>query len=117
MEGDGKYDEARARRLFDDECCRRVTHLLEELHYWQRHHRRSPPAWMWERVALLADNVIAGDISAARLEETITAAETELDEALSSLALLLSNEPIPYAVTPLRPPPRLRVVGVPGGRA
>lgn len=102
----GSFAEASARRLFQDESRRRVLALLEELHWFGRHHRRRPPSWCWERVAALAEQVSSDDVPSGAMADAIALVETEIRDALAELELDDVDRPIPFVVVEPLPAPR-----------
>lgn len=114
--------EAEARRLFFDEARRRVLSLLVDLRQFVERWNVWPPPWAWVRLSALGEQVIddAPGVSAAALEDAVTAVECEIRSALAELASSIDDQPIPYRVLePLPAPPRLRpyLAVVRGGRA
>jgi hypothetical protein len=119
MAGDGDD----VRRRFIREAQARVLNLLEELHQWHTRYRHAPPSWTYERIAALADQVATDDdVPTIRLQEAIEATEHDLERALSEIAAILCDPPMPYVPTspavlePPPPPPR-RFLVLRGGRA
>lgn len=119
-------EEADTRRIFLDEARRRVLSLLQDLHDWTQRHLRPPPPWTFERVAALADQVVANDVTTSELADTLEGVESEISNALVELAAVLEvDQPIPFNVTrpsPLEPLPAPRALRpfllvIRGGRA
>ena len=111
----GAYNpEAAGRRVFLEEARRRVLALLEDLHWFTQRHQRRPPAWTFERLAALADQVGGDDATTGDLAESIGVVESEIRNALAEMSALLDvDRPIPYVVTqstttPMEPIPAPR---------